>query len=374
MNFPAQSAPNGNSISNLDLLRALAVLIVYFAHLLMVFRVDRLWGLISVYDLSQAGVMIFFVHTAFVLMLSLERQKESGPSLFRVFYIRRAFRIYPLSCLTIVVVLAASIPQFPGEPFHAPSGWTTLANLTLTQNLIKSPPILNVLWSLPYEVQMYLVLPFLFAVVRRRGQWVPLLLWGLSVALLLVVRVKGMGLLVYVPCFLGGVVGYGLWRAPRFRLHPSLWFVVILIALAMHVALPLRFASWLAGLLLGLAVPQFRAFQSPLICRPSALVAKYSYGIYLSHCAIFWLALPGHPVLLTVLSICVPIVLYHLVEDPMVQLGRRLTTKGRPYTPETRPQPHRAEPHAPLPEAAAPALHGCRINARGQREGAVERL
>src|SRR5271154_6729604 len=140
---PSMQSPLSESdISNLDLLRALAVLTVYFTHLLMVFRVGSLWGIISLYQLSQAGVMIFFVHTAFVLMLSLERQSHSGLSMFRTFYVRRAFRIYPLSCLMIIIVLAASIPSFPTEAFHAPSRWTVLANLLLAQNLIKSPPIL----------------------------------------------------------------------------------------------------------------------------------------------------------------------------------------------------------------------------------------
>lgn len=318
---------SGDDIPNLDLLRALAVMIVYFSHLVMVYGVGDPWGVISIYQLSQAGVMIFFVHTAFVLMLSLERQKGTGISVFRTFYLRRAFRIYPLSCLTVIVVLAASIPSFPTEAFHAPSRWTILANLTLTQNLIKSLPILNVLWSLPYEVQMYLALPFLFILVRRRGPWVPFVLWTLSIIVLLVVRIKGMGLLTYVPCFLGGVVGYGLWRSTRLRLPPFLWLVTILSAIAMRLTLPLKFGPWCASLVLGMAIPLFRQFETPLIRRPCLLVAKYSYGIYLSHCVIFWWFLPRHPILLILLSALIPVVLYHVVEDPLIRFGKRLATK-----------------------------------------------
>jgi len=191
--------------------------------------------------------MIFFVHTAFVLMLSLERQKDTSiKGMFRTFYVRRAFRIYPLSWLAVMAVCAASIPPFPGESFHTPSLRILLANLTLTQN------------------------------------WVPFVLWGLSIAVLLLVRLKGVGLLAYVPCFLGGVVAYRLWRAPRLRLPPFLWVVAILVAIAMPLAFPLKFASWCASLLLGVAIPQFREFQNPLIRWPSAFVAKYSYGITIS--------------------------------------------------------------------------------------------
>ena len=331
MSSSMQSPTSESDISNLDLLRALAVLIVYLSHLLMVFRVNNLLGFISLYQLSQAGVMIFFVHTAFVLMLSLERQNRGGLDMFRIFYVRRAFRIYPLSCLAIVVVLTASIPSFPTEAFHAPSRLTVLANLMLAQNLIKSPPILNVLWSLPYEVQMYLALPFVFVLVRRRGSWASFLLWSLSVVMLLVVRIKGMGLLIYVPCFLGGVVGYRLWRSTRLQLPSFLWLLTILIAIAMRLTLPLKFAPWCASLVLGMAIPQFRQFRTSLIRRPSLFVAKYSYGIYLSHCAIFWLLLPRHPILMILLSTLIPMMLYHVVEDPMVRLGKWLTAnRSRP--------------------------------------------
>ena len=77
-----QSPTNESDISNLDLLRALAVLIVYFSHLLMVLRVGDSWGFISLYQLSQAGVMIFFVHTAFVLMLSLSAKNKAARACF----------------------------------------------------------------------------------------------------------------------------------------------------------------------------------------------------------------------------------------------------------------------------------------------------
>ncbi len=84
MTRPVQNLPNEASISNLDILRAIAVLLVYFAHFLMMFHVGDPWG-ISIYSLSQAGVMIFFVHTAFVLMLSLSAKKEMGGVCFALF-------------------------------------------------------------------------------------------------------------------------------------------------------------------------------------------------------------------------------------------------------------------------------------------------
>ena len=62
------------------------------------------------------GVMVFFVHTALVLMWSLERKPNTLD-----FYIRRVFRIYPLALLAIaiVVIFHAPVAGTPSpHPFH----------------------------------------------------------------------------------------------------------------------------------------------------------------------------------------------------------------------------------------------------------------
>ena len=58
--------------ANLDVLRAYAVLTVYFGHALQTFQIDKVIGRVSIYDFAQTCVF-FFVHTSLVLMLSLER-------------------------------------------------------------------------------------------------------------------------------------------------------------------------------------------------------------------------------------------------------------------------------------------------------------
>src|SRR5512146_1173960 len=77
-------------LANLDLLRTVAVALVFFSHLFMTLKI-RFMG-----ELGHLGVLLFFVHTSFVLMMSMERLGLRGPRLFWVFMIRRAFRIYPL--------------------------------------------------------------------------------------------------------------------------------------------------------------------------------------------------------------------------------------------------------------------------------------
>src|SRR5665213_2328994 len=61
--------------SNLDLLRSIAVLLVLLNHVLSIFQVDAGIGTLP-WMLGRVGVLMFFVHTSFVLMLSLERSRR----------------------------------------------------------------------------------------------------------------------------------------------------------------------------------------------------------------------------------------------------------------------------------------------------------
>jgi peptidoglycan/LPS O-acetylase OafA/YrhL len=101
-------APKPVISANLDLLRAIAVLCVYFAHLL-----DAL-GRHDFGSLGRFGVILFFVHTSFVLMGSLERLQQTGTddwTLTLGFWCRRLFRIYPLSILFVVLMMVFRISQ-----------------------------------------------------------------------------------------------------------------------------------------------------------------------------------------------------------------------------------------------------------------------
>src|SRR5271168_3671117 len=90
---------------NLDFLRSMAVLMVLADHLTRHFHLDRL-GPLEFANLGIFGVLLFFVHTSLVLMHSMRRSGLNGIDLAKEFYIRRFFRIYPLSIVTILAAVA----------------------------------------------------------------------------------------------------------------------------------------------------------------------------------------------------------------------------------------------------------------------------
>jgi peptidoglycan/LPS O-acetylase OafA/YrhL len=307
---------------NLDLLRAVAVLFVLFSHIVV-----RATGHAAPwsYAMGQLGVMMFFVHTSLVLMQSLERQQATGAELFKRFYIQRAFRIYPLA---IALVL--------GVYFLMDQGWThfeLFANLALIQNLTYARLMCDVLWSLPLEVQMYVMLPFLFVFFRNKPVAWLLALWVLSlpVGLLPPLLMPRLNVLSYVPCFLAGVIA---WRLQgRERLPSWLWPLFLAMVSVLYILFAETrsnyYARWLACLALGLAIPWLYQLRTPVLNYASKTVAKYSYGIYLFHYPLLALSfdtLAGmRPELqwslFAVLMVIFPYLGYHLIEHPMMRLG-----------------------------------------------------
>jgi len=321
---------------NLDLVRAVAVLCVFSSHLLDVF------GIRSFGSLGRVGVILFFVHTSFVLMGSLERlQRDALNSweLVTAFWCRRLFRIYPLSILFVVLIALFRIPADPGAVYEW-IGWKAfLSNLALTQNMTYDYNILGVLWTLPLEVQMYVMLPGLYSAVRGRRRYVSLGLWVLSVVLALVMPAisERLDVFRYGPCFTSGIVAYDLIRNKSWRWTLPAWVWPIGIAAAilmfgphdnLHLGLKIQ-RAWAVSLLLGVLYANVREGSYGVLRPVLHWIAEHSYGIYLSHSIVMGFAfftLSWAPMWVRILmllagSIGVPALLYVAIEKPLILVG-----------------------------------------------------
>ena len=289
---------------NLDLLRALAVLCVLADHVAIAATPpgNIEWGWVG-----RAGVLIFFVHTALVLMGSLERSGGTRVVWLGQFYLRRVFRIYPLAIAAILFVIVLRIPVHTphagmAAPFIAPDRSTLAANLLLIQNLVGKRDIIGVLWTLPIEVQMYVTLPFCF-LVARRSVWGVVSLMVIA-ALATVARqeqrnVPGLwrlSMLIYAPCFLCGVLAYALLRRHiQKKLSARDWIFVVTVLFAAFFAVRSYYesaaAQWVFCLGLSLSIPLAAEMPESPVSRLAYGIAKYSYSIYLLHLPVLWIAL-----------------------------------------------------------------------------------
>jgi peptidoglycan/LPS O-acetylase OafA/YrhL len=323
--------PGRNDAVNLDLLRAVAVLCVFSAH----FN-DRLTGpgSHSSWLIGQMGVLMFFVHTSLVLMLSLERSSRrlSGAALAADFYVRRAFRIYPLSLVCVTAGFLGVLTLRDGSW----SWFEYASNLALTMNLTYTQPMWPGLWSLPLEVQMYLVLPLVFVLLKGKAATWAFVVWAVAVAAGEFYELASTRLTVarYAPCFISGVIA---WRVQdRFAPRWSAWWWPVALAGACGVWLvaPRYDADlyrWAFCLTLGLLIPWFRDITWRPLAAACHTIAKYSYGIYLSHVFVIVYAFEFGGqyrwVLLVGLGLTMPVAMYHLIEAPMIEVGRRLATR-----------------------------------------------
>jgi peptidoglycan/LPS O-acetylase OafA/YrhL len=330
---------------NLDYLRSIAVLAVAASHLYVQCGDSR--NSVFMHNLGVGGVCFFFVHTCLVLLKSMSRTKSMN--LFRNFYIRRAFRIYPLCWTSIFLVLVTGWTNVPNATI-ADIGWLgVVVNLALLQNILRFPSVVGPLWSLPWEVQMYVLLPALFLFLKkyRRSLSLAILMWCAATVLALAVTTfhfpRAFHAAIIPPLFLGGVVAYHF--VPSFgpRIPTFVWLLFVPGLLVLRCLL-LRGdlmesarnvgVSAVVCLCLGTAIPLFKEIDLRFLSSSVHLLAKYSYGVYLFHVPVLILVFKHLGSLPLLLKVCifvgitsiVTVVSYSLIEHPMIQVGKRLAS------------------------------------------------
>lgn len=365
-------------IPELDGLRGAAIVLVILFHY-GVHTVHARPGTVTAYtfkclSLCFAGVDILFVLSGFLLGgILLDNQGASN--LFRVFYIRRALRIFPLYGLFLLSfgVMSGLRNHSQGlrldwlleNPFPFWSYAVHVQNFFMAAEGRFGPPFAAVTWSLAIEEQFYLAFPLLiYGCPQNR---LPFLLTGLvlfsplaRIALQTAGPHGALAGFVLLPSrwdalFMGTLAAWAL-RNPRMQqfvgsrvceLRMALWACGFGVALfpILHVfqfTMPMAALghSWIAGtvalflVLLGSGRLRFEQciFKTPCLC----LLGRISYSIYLFHEAIlgigfsfclreaprvgnsreFWLMIAC---LLT--TILLAAITWHTLERPLIRFG-----------------------------------------------------
>jgi peptidoglycan/LPS O-acetylase OafA/YrhL len=340
MDSPNLSSPGlRQDAANLDLLRTLAVAFVVVSHLAEVHAGAQTHSY-HLQALGLLGVAIFFVHTCLVLMLSLDRQAQGPKAL--VFLARRILRIYPLSIVVVFAVYSISD--------NGSDRLLLISNLLLIQNLTGTSSIPAPLWSLPFEIQMYLFLPALFVLCQspRALVWLSSI-WLASIAAVLLMAKLALDyhLIKYVPCFIPGVIAFALAkRKVDAGMNPAFLFGFVLIVAAVFPVLVALGAAetpllWAICLGLGILAAGCRQIRGQFLRRVAKTIATYSYGIYLIHSECIRLAfsgMSGYPpavkwLVFVAATAGLTYAAHHLIEQPCIALGRRLADGSRKPAP-----------------------------------------
>jgi peptidoglycan/LPS O-acetylase OafA/YrhL len=334
------------------------------------------------------GVDLFFVLSGFLITgILLDARGSEG--YFRVFYGRRALRIFPLyfAFVAAVMWIAPMLGLVGSEDaarLHAsqPWYWTYTVNALVTRGgWAMTPWHTGHLWSLSVEEQFYLLWPAVVLVAGRRRLISISLAIVAGVALLraAIVATTGPSLGVYVllptrmdELALGAALA-GLARDPqswRFvaRLTApvaALSAGVLLFMVRGQLLMPTNGPSeavgyialaWLAGALLVSAL-NVKALSVVWESAPLRFLGRYSYGLYMWHQltitelqhflpasrlpVVGGSHLPGNALFIVIAfgtSIAAALVSWHLIEYPFLKLKVLL-----PYQKATKPSAYAAE-------------------------------
>jgi len=307
------AAPSGRRLAGLDGLRGLAALYVVVNHVFLRafpgYPVDNapFWAGLFIY--GRFAVLVFIVLSGFSLALSAARAgwRLDGISAYAR---RRARRILPPYWAALAFSLAVAwliVPQ-PGR--GVPDLSSVLANGFLVQNIVSGPPTPNAaFWSIAVEVQLYLLLPLLFLLVRRRGAVAMVATVTLVVAAVGIVGRHVAGLDTFViqsppdlaALFALGIVSAGIVSAGAARRSwPWPWLALaaaapVLATIAWQGSvwtldrlfwIDLALAPAIACLLVGLATGRPAPLVRLLDARPIRGLGNSSYSLYLTHAPI----------------------------------------------------------------------------------------
>ncbi|MFB9832374.1 acyltransferase family protein [Actinoallomurus acaciae] len=150
----------------LDLLRGIAALVVALHHATYYYTPRWRAGLVNWFDPGTYGVLVFFLISGYIIPASLERHGQ-----VRSFWISRLLRIYPLlttACAIMVLPFLLGARGLRAGLENYRPATAVLAHLTMLQDVLAVPNVINVLWTLSYEMLFYLLVVALFVTRTHR--------------------------------------------------------------------------------------------------------------------------------------------------------------------------------------------------------------
>lgn len=344
-------------IASLDSLRGVAAFAVVIAHCVqMQGAPETRWGPVPLRWAELMGkeaVQVFFVLSGFVLFLSFRGNDRFA---YPPYVVKRFARIYLpfavailLSALLMALVQPQPVPAF-SDWFNVqswslpPTPGTILAHLAMTDRA-DWQTLDNVMWSLVHEMRISLIFPVLALAMVRRWRLTLIVATAISVlSMALVHRFEGaafnpLSTLSYLWLFAAGAamamhhVELREWmrrRSERIR-------ALALLATGLILASPLEALENITTPV-GAIAAVFLCFADPslerlLHHRIPEWLGRVSYSLYLIHVPI--LLTLGHllygripmPLLLVMIvsvALIAAEIMYRLVEEPTIALGRRV--------------------------------------------------
>lgn len=366
-----------NRYDELDSLRGIAALAVFFSHILMIFNETILTKLLFEYGplrwmvAGTEAVILFFLLSGFVLSLPFYSNK---PFTYGSYIIKRTCRIYIPYIITILIALL-SMELFYSGPINNLSNWfnvigsANLSSSTIVEHFFLlgtfSSSINPVVWSLVHELRISLVFPIvMFSMTRMNFNSsivFALLLSGASTLYVTLLPVTYLGTEVYATIHYSAIFILGaliakfrdeiskIFKKLSIKFKVIIFTIGILLFVYAHPSFVLNIMindfnpfyrtvidSWFtavgAGVLMVFAMNSIK-LSVLLKNRWVNFIGKISYSLYLIHVPVLISCvhllndiLPTWLIILLVILVTMLIasIMYYLIEKPAIKLGRIL--------------------------------------------------
>jgi peptidoglycan/LPS O-acetylase OafA/YrhL len=157
-------------IQSLDGLRAISISLVVASHVMCARGFPHAASFAKspiTYYCGNLGVRIFFVISGFLITtLLLEEQRRTGMIDVVEFYRRRAFRILPVFCTYILMILLLTLFGVFAVPWKS-----FLIAGSFTADIFRPHWYFGHFWSLSVEEQFYILWPFVVGVLSGKWRW-----------------------------------------------------------------------------------------------------------------------------------------------------------------------------------------------------------
>ena len=317
-------------------------------------RLDWLFSFLSL-PASQLGgmVMLFFVLSGFCIHLPVA-SKNLSPN-WSAYAVRRILRIYPAYFFALALCFVGTLIFLKG--FNSASGDVTMyaSTAAMLQNWMYGGNQIGFnpsLWSIPIEVEFYLVYPLLLLLWRRQGFNSALLFTLLCTLIGGAMFYLGYGLSMVTFFKYALIWNSGAWLAEAYAKGKlptwTYWHYIVMVATVVvtilaglagvnHFYLHYGWALFSFLLLLWVLGAGAHFFvESRWWMPPLVFAGTVSYSLYLLHFPLFklagsaWFQIYGSkpesfllPTLATVLVLPCAWIFYRLIELPTHELGRQ---------------------------------------------------
>lgn len=347
----------------LDSLRGIAILLVVLGHVGNMLGEQAYVYFPSLLEKfiynGHLGVQMFFIVSAYTLMISYEfRKGESQAS--KKFFIRRFFRITPMYYLafifTTLQMIDFSFANFDWQTFHK----TAFVTNILFVNALSPSTINNYViggWSISAEMLFYVMLPFICARIKTLNGMLTFTLLSLLFSSAMYILLENTSFntneflryyfINQIPIFGLGMTAFFITKEDTDKSIKPKVFLLLVITLFVYAFIDIPYAFWYSLIYFIMLLMQhkkaYKFFNNNILIK----IGKVSFSIYLVHFALMYLiyrwniiqyfsitdSLTAYSkfallfILLTGLSYIISCFTYKYIEQNGQKLGRYIISK-----------------------------------------------